>query len=256
MPRSEASSLRGRSQSARLSGRVGAAWRGLALAFALLPGGACAAAPEDGGAPDFVDVAELDARPVIEMRYAGPDNFTGGAVDGYEAARCLLARPAAEAIARVSARLAAAGLRLRIYDCYRPQRAVDRFAAWAAAPEDGRTRSAYYPNLEKDQLFALGYIAARSGHSRGAALDVTIDGLDMGGPWDLFDPASHHGAQGLSDEARAHRLLLKTLMEAEGFKPYAEEWWHYVLREEPYPERYFDFPITEEDPLGDEGPAP
>jgi len=206
-----------------------------------------AGAPAHDAAPDFVDVAEVAPGAIFEIRYAGTDNFVGAPIDGYEAARCLLLRPAAEALGAVQARLEAMGLALRIYDCYRPQRAVDHFVRWAADLEDTTRKDDYYPNTAKSVLFAEGYIAERSGHTRGATVDLTIDGLDMGGPWDFFDPVSHTANPDVPIEARANRLLLKAIMEAEGFRNYEKEWWHYTLEDEPHPDRYFDAPITPAD---------
>lgn len=153
--------------------------------------------------------------------------------------KCLLSRPAAEALARASADLGGMGLRFRIYDCYRPQRAVDRFARWAANG-DQKTKPDYYPNIEKSRLFAEGYIAERSGHSRGSTVDLTIEGLDMGGPYDFFDPLSNTADPRPSDAQRANRMFLKLLMEKHGFRPYPLEWWHFTLQGEPYPDAYFD----------------
>ncbi|HBS34785.1 MAG TPA: hypothetical protein DEA50_06875, partial [Parvularcula sp.] len=124
------------------------------------------------------------------MRYAGDNNFTGARIDGYKRAKCLLTPPAVDALSRAGADLQAMGLTLRIFDCYRPQRAVDHFVRWAASG-DQRTKADYFPNIEKSRLFAEGYIAERSGHSRGSTVDLTIEGLDMGGPFDFFDPLSN-----------------------------------------------------------------
>ena len=202
-----------------------------------------ASAPE----PSFVDLALLAPGAVIDMRYATADNFTGAPVDGYEAGRCLLATPAAEALARVEARLETMGLRLRVHDCYRPQRAVDAFGRWAAAPEDAGAKAVWHPDTPKNELFSRGYIASRSGHSRGATVDLTIDGLDMGSPWDFFGEISHVAAQAAPPQARANRLLLRALMISEGFRPYDLEWWHFTLEDEPYADRYFDFPVRPAD---------
>lgn len=192
----------------------------------------------------FVDAADAAPRAIYDIRYAGAENFTGGPVDGYEAPRCLLTREAASALAAAEADLEAMGLRLRVYDCYRPQRAVDHFTRWAADESDVATKPDYYPNVSKTALFARGYIAERSGHSRGSTVDLTIDGLDMGSPWDRFDEISHTASRAVAAEARANRLLLKLVMERHGFKNYDQEWWHYTLSGEPFPETYFDFPIT------------
>jgi D-alanyl-D-alanine dipeptidase len=190
-------------------------------------------------APDFVDAGAMIPAAVVEMRYAGNNNFTGERIDGYKRAKCLLSRPAAEALARASADLEAMGLRFRLYDCYRPQRAVDHFMRWASN-DDQSTKAAHYPAVEKSRLFAEGYLAERSGHSRGSTVDLTIEGLDMGGPYDFFDPLSHTADPRPTDAQRANRLLLRLIMEKHGFKSYDLEWWHFTLAGEPYPDRYFD----------------
>jgi D-alanyl-D-alanine dipeptidase len=143
------------------------------------------------GDPDLVDLASVDPTIETEIRYAGSDNFVGSPVDGYDAPRCWLTRPAARALASVQHDLASEGLRLRVYDCYRPQRAVDHFMRWAADPDDRSTQADYYPNLPKEALFAEGYIAARSGHSRGSTLDLTLVRNADGAP-------STWGAPGIS----------------------------------------------------------
>ncbi len=184
-----------------------------------------------------------------EMRYATPDNFLGVTADGYQAGRCLLTRDAAHALVLVQRDLAAEGLGLRVYDCYRPQRAVDHFARWAADQADQRTKPTYYPRVEKRWLFARGYIAARSGHSRGSTLDLTLvrasDGqaLEMGTPFDLFDPLSHTDSPHVSAAARENRGRLQAAMARRGFRNLPEEWWHYTLTDEPFPGTYFDLPV-------------
>lgn len=191
------------------------------------------------GAPDFIDAGKAVPTAIVDMRYAGTNNFTGARVDGYKKPKCLLSRPAADALASASAELEGMGLRFRIYDCYRPQRAVDHFARWATSA-DQETKADYYPNVEKSRLFAEGYIAERSGHSRGSTVDLTIEGLDMGSPYDFFDPISNVADPRPGDAQRASRLLLKLLMEKHGFRAYALEWWHFTLEGEPYPDSYFD----------------
>lgn len=193
-------------------------------------------------APDFIDAGKAVPAAIIDMRYAGRDNFTGGRIDGYARAKCLLSSPAADALASASAELEGMGLRFRIYDCYRPQRAVDHFRRWAASPDES-AKAAYFPNIEKSALFSEGYIAERSGHSRGSTVDLTIEGLDMGGPFDFFDPLSNTADPRPADAQRANRMLLNLLMEKHGFRPYALEWWHFTLEDEPYPDTYFDRPV-------------
>ena len=225
-----------------------AALAALAFAFAT----SCAAPPATSGRarPDsFVDAAQVVPALVVDMRYASANNFVGRRIAGYEAPVCLLTRQAARALAAVQRDLAASGRGLKVYDCYRPARAVADFAAWARDLDDQRTKAEYYPNVPKDQLFALGYIAERSGHSRGSTLDVTLIDLatgaelDMGTPYDLFDPRSWPSDATVSAEAQANRRALQEIMIARGFRPLREEWWHFTLNEEPYPETYFDFPV-------------
>lgn len=180
-----------------------------------------------------------------DAKYASEDNFTGAAVDGYAQNRLAGTVELAAALAIAAKRAEKAGLRLLLWDAYRPQRAVDRFLASCAAPEDGKTKRRHYPNIEKTDIVPLGYVAARSGHSRGSAVDLTLaqpDGvpLEMGGGFDLMDAISHHGAP-VAEEASRNRLLLRGIMEESGFAPYENEWWHYSLAQEPYPETYFDF---------------
>lgn len=142
-----------------------------------------------------------------------------------------------------------AGYGLLIYDAYRPQKAVNDFVAWSSLPEDGKTRAEFYPALQKEQLFPLGYIALHSGHSRGSTVDLTLTmngvPVDMGTCFDFMDDASHHGYDSLNDEQTANRRLLKDIMAQAGFKDYENEWWHYTLKDEPYPATYFDFDLDE-----------
>lgn len=236
-------------RSTRPGARVGGAALAAAAAFAL----ACRAparapAPE----PDFVSLAELAPGIELDIRYAGSENFLGAPVDGYEHPVCLLTEPAAAALAAVERDLAAEDLGLRVYDCYRPRRAVAHFARWARDEADERTKAAYYPRVAKGALFAEGYVAERSGHSRGSTVDLTVvarpaDGtsepLDMGTPYDLFDPRSHTDSPEVTEAQRAHRHRLRDAMARRGFRPYPLEWWHFTLAGEPYPDAYFDVPV-------------
>lgn len=199
-------------------------------------------------APDLVDLATLAPEVRLEMRYATTDNFTGTRVDGYGARRCLLSRPAAEALARLQAELREFGLTLVMYDCYRPQRAVDHFARWARDPAAQATKARYYPNEDKALLFERGYIAQRSGHSRASTVDLGLADdtgreLDFGTGWDFLDPRSATANPAVPAEARRNRLLLRAMMDRHGFDNYTKEWWHYTLRGEPYPQNYFDMEI-------------
>ena len=220
----------------------------LALAcLALLA--ACASLPGARHA-SFVDAATVVPGLVVEMRYAGSHNFVGRPVHGYERPICLLTRPAAEALAQVQRDLAPEGLGLKVFDCYRPRRAVADFARWAHDLGDTRTKAEFYPDVDKTQLFKLGYIAERSGHSRGSTLDLTLvrlgpspAELDMGAHFDLFSPISWPSDRTVGPEAQANRARLAAAMAHRGFKPLQQEWWHFTLIAEPYPDRYFDFPV-------------
>jgi len=214
------------------------------LLLALLATG-CAGPP--AGEPRLVSVAALAPGIDLQIRYAGANNFVGAPIDGYEAPVCLLSEPAAQALAQVQSDLEAEGLGLRVFDCYRPQRAVAHFARWARDLADERSKPQYYPRVEKAALFAEGYIAERSGHSRASTVDLTLlEGgreLEMGTPFDLFDPRSHTESPEVGEAPRAARLRLRTAMERRGFRNYPLEWWHYTLEDEPYPDRYLDVPV-------------
>jgi D-alanyl-D-alanine dipeptidase len=185
-----------------------------------------------------------------DAKYATWDNFTGRPVDGYLANRIIGTRALCAALARARDAAEARGFGLLLWDGYRPQRAVDCFVRWAEQPEDGRTKSRYYPRLERREMFEKGYVATRSGHSRGSTVDVTLFRLDsgelapMGGGHDLMDPISHHDAPGVAPTEAENRHALRAIMQEAGFRPYPVEWWHYTLTDEPYPETYFNFPIT------------
>jgi D-alanyl-D-alanine dipeptidase len=205
------------------------------------------------GLPEgFVYVEELIPNIRVELRYLTDDNFIGRPVDGYTKSRCILTKEAAQALKKVQEELNRFGLGLKIYDAYRPQRAVSHFVRWAKDLDDVKMKSAYYPHVKKTELFRGGYIADRSSHSRGSTVDVTIvsikesegySELDMGTGFDLFDPKSWPDNPSMSADQRAHRLLLRTLMTKHGFQPYSKEWWHFTLEKEPYPGAYFDFPV-------------
>lgn len=188
---------------------------------------------------------------VIDLRYAAENNFVGQRVDGYRHAHAILSAPAVAALAKVQAALQPFGLGLKVFDAYRPQRAVDHFVRWGQDLDDRQTKQDYYPDVAKENLFIEGYIASRSSHSRGSTIDVTIvyrDGngsvheLDMGSRFDFFDPISWPKSREVTPQQRANRALLQSLMRAEGFVPYTQEWWYFSLNGEPYPDTYFDFP--------------
>ena len=196
----------------------------------------------------FVYLDEAVPGTLSDAKYAGHDNFVGEPVDGYFAPRVVGSKELADALIRVRDAAATMNLTLLFWDAYRPQRAVNHFIRWSQQPEDGRTKAAHYPCISKTDLIPQGYVAEKSGHSRGGTIDLTLatpDGrpLDMGGDFDLMDERSHHGYPGCTQEQTKNRLLLKRLMEQAGFLSYSAEWWHYRLRDEPYPATYFDFPI-------------
>jgi zinc D-Ala-D-Ala dipeptidase len=200
------------------------------------------------GPAAFVDAATVVPGLIVEMRYAGSHNFVGRPIDGYEASRCLLTRPAATALAGVAKDVAANGLVIKVFDCYRPTRAVANFVRWARDLNDTAGKAEFYPDVDKRTLFRDGYIASQSGHSRGSTIDLTLahsDGreLDMGTPFDFFSTKSWPHAPGMSHDVMVNRGELEHAMRHNGFRPYEREWWHFTLRGEPFPETYFDFPV-------------
>jgi len=227
---------------------------------------------------DFVYLRDVDPSIEQDMRYASTNNFTGVKVEGYDAPECVLVRQAAEALKAVQADVRARGFTLKVYDCYRPARAVAALVEWAKKPDDPEAKVIYHPNLPKSALFP-DYIATRSGHSRGATMDLTLmplgatintqastengrprpctapqatqapDGsIAMGTSFDCFDLKSHTIVPGLTEEERNNRALLVGAMQAHGFKNYPMEWWHFTLEPEPYPDTIFDFPIEPRHP--------
>jgi len=186
---------------------------------------------------------------MVEARYASPHNFVGRPIDGYDKPLCYLTRPAATALAQVVADLEPRGLTLKVFDCYRPARAVAHFVRWARSLRDQSMKAEFYPQVDKSTLFRDGYVATHSGHSRGSTVDLTLasraDGqeLDMGTPFDFFSPRSWPSDRSVSAAAQANRTLLAQAMRRRGFRPYDKEWWHFTLRHEPFPQSYFDFPV-------------
>jgi D-alanyl-D-alanine dipeptidase len=219
----------------------------------------------------FVALDDVDPTILQDMRYATKYNFVGRRIDGYREPVCILTRRAARALKRAQSELEPKGYTLKVYDCYRPQRAVDHFARWAE--NDSRTmKREFYPRVSKHRLFDLGYIAHRSGHSRGSTVDLTLvrrpappqptwsrrefglvsctaarrrrfpdNSIPMGTSYDCFDVRAH--TLNSRGRVRRNRLLLERTMEAAGFEGYAKEWWHFTLRDERHPDRYFDFPV-------------
>jgi len=230
--------------------------------------------PEAGAPDDFVALRSVDPTIIQEMRYFTPHNFVGEPIDGYEQPICILTRPAAEALHQAQLKLRPQGYTLKVYDCYRPQRAVDHFVRWAEDLDDQTMKGEFYPDVDKTRLFEDGYIAEKSGHSRGSTMDLTIvklpaeptrpyvpgeplvpcyapqserfpdNSVDMGTGYDCFDTLSHTLDPRIQGEQRANRLLLKDTLEDLGFVNLAEEWWHFTFKPELYPDTYFDFPVA------------
>ena len=203
--------------------------------------------------PDgFICVDTIIPDVKVELRYCTTHNFVGARIDGYIAPKCILTRQAAEALKKVQAELKPFGLGLKIYDAYRPQQASDHFLRWAANTSDVRMKAEFYPGVDKKDLFREGYLASRSGHSRGSTVDLTLvpldaedpdDIVDMGSPFDFLGPGSRPDSLSVEPGQRAHRMLLQVLMKKHGFRPYAYEWWHFTLKNEPFPDTYFNFPV-------------
>ena len=199
--------------------------------------------------PGFVRVSEFVPDVLLDIRYYSSYNFVGARVDGYRVPVAILVRDAARALARAAYLARECGYVLRVFDGYRPQMAVDHFVRWAKDQDDKRTKDIFYPDVDKSDLFSRGYIMEKSGHTRGATVDLTLVEIstgrevDMGSPFDFFGPVSHHGASGISVEQARNRAILRSIMQMAGFVPYEKEWWHYTLANEPYPETYFKFPI-------------
>ncbi len=220
----------------------------------------------------FVEIREVIPDVILDLRYFTNHNFLGVPVDGYSAEKCYITKAAADSLAKVQAELKIFNLSLKIYDAYRPQKAVDHFVTWAKDLSDTLTKKEFYPTVDKSKLFIDGYIAEKSGHSRGSTIDLTIvpipipyqpefnvndqcecyesadkrfkdNSIDMGTGFDCFNSLSRTENNEITPQPRANRLLLKSLMDKYGFKNLAEEWWHYTLRNEPFPKTYFNFEI-------------
>lgn len=229
---------------------------------------------DDQRPKDFVNLSRIVPEIQYDLRYFTDHNFVGRRIESYDAPVCLLTSQAAQALKSVESRLLPMGLTLKVYDCYRPQSAVDDFARWSKNLSSTKMRTEFYPRVEKSQLFSDGYIAYRSGHSRGSTIDLTIvpmgsqipsydprrkqvsctspvsqrgpdNSLDFGTGFDCFSPLSHPDSQKVSPQQRANRLLLQSLMVQAGFKPLDTEWWHFTLVEEPYPNTYFNFSVED-----------
>lgn len=201
-------------------------------------------------ASGFVLLAEAVPDAILEIRYYSTYNFVGDRIDGYEEPVALLTKEAAAALKEVSDELIDKGYRLKIYDAYRPKQAVQHFVRWAKDPDDTRMKAYFYPDLDKKNLFKQGYISSKSGHSRGSTVDLTLfdmdthQEVDMGGSFDYLDPSSHPDYTGITKEQYENRMLLRDVMVKHGFKPLSTEWWHFTLKDEPYPDTYFTFPVN------------
>ena len=198
----------------------------------------------------FVLLSDFVPDIIQEIRYYTTYNFIGERINGYEEPCALLTKEAARAVKAVSSELFVRGYRLKIYDAYRPAIAVKHFVLWGIEDQDIRMKSYFYPALEKQELFSKGYIAKQSSHSRGSTVDLTLldmksgKELDMGSPFDLFDEVSHPDCRSITDEQYENRMILRQAMIRNGFDPIDCEWWHYTLKDEPYPDTYFEFPVS------------
>ncbi|MBQ6384543.1 MAG: M15 family metallopeptidase [Lachnospiraceae bacterium] len=196
----------------------------------------------------FVVLADYIPGIIQEIRYHSTFNFIGDRIDGYEEPCALLTKEAARALKAVSGEMNVQGYRLKVFDAYRPARAVRQFVLWGIEDLDLRMKPYFYPDLEKQSLFAQGYIASQSGHSRGSTVDLTLldmktgKEVDMGSPFDLFSEVSHPDSRAVTDEQYENRMQLQSVMVRNGFVPFDCEWWHFTLENEPYPDTYFDFP--------------
>ena len=196
----------------------------------------------------FVVLADYIPGIIQEIRYHSTFNFIGDRIDGYEEPCALLTKEAARALKAVSGEMNVQGYRLKVFDAYRPARAVRQFVLWGIEDLDLRMKPYFYPDLEKQSLFAQGYIASQSGHSRGNTVDLTLldmktgKEVDMGSPFDLFSEVSHPDSRAVTDEQYENRMQLQSVMVRNGFVPFDCEWWHFTLENEPYPDTYFDFP--------------
>ena len=223
--------------------------------------------------PDgFISLNDVDSSIQLDIRYYGSNNFIGRPIDGYFTAKCLLTLEAATALVKAQQQSLALGYSLKVYDCYRPQRSVTDFVSWSSDPDDNLVQHRFYPAIQKNQLFPQGYIASQSGHSRGSTIDITLvpvgsqqpavdpfanrydcraslprrypdNSIDMGSEYDCFDEISQTANPNISDTAKQNRNLLKSIMADAGLDNYDQEWWHYTLVDEPFPNTYFDFPI-------------
>jgi len=200
--------------------------------------------------PDgFVYVKNVIPDLNVQLRYYTSNNFVGDTIDGYRSNKLILSEPAAQALKKVQDELQQENLCLLVYDGYRPQTAVNHFVRWAEDIGDTLQKKEFYPKVKKQNLFNAGYIASKSGHSRGSTVDLTLingnsgEPLDMGSPYDFFGKVSWVEHSNLTKNQRKNRQKLQAIMKKYNFRNYSKEWWHFTLRWEPYPNTYFDFPI-------------
>ena len=203
-------------------------------------------------ASDFVLVSDYVPAVIQEIRYHSTYNFVGDRVDGYEQPCAILTKEAARALKEISNKLNVMGYRIKVFDAYRPATAVRHFTLWGVDDLDLRMKPFFYPDLEKQELVRKGYIASKSSHSRGSTIDLTLldmktgKEVDMGSPFDYFSEVSHPDYKGVAKEQYENRMFLQDIMVRGGFEPYDCEWWHFTLRDEPFPDTYFDFPVSTE----------
>jgi D-alanyl-D-alanine dipeptidase len=197
----------------------------------------------------FVYISDIDKTIQSELRYFNSNNFIGKTIDGYHKNRVIVTKETADALLKVQKELLKKGLSLKIFDGYRPQKAVNQFVRWAKDLKDTLMKKQYYPDVVKSELFKKGYIASKSGHTRGSTVDLTIINiktkkeLDMGSPYDFFGIESHPFYKKITKIQRLNRMLLRKVMLKNNFKPYDHEWWHFTLKNEPFPKTYFNFPV-------------
>lgn len=197
----------------------------------------------------FVYLSNIDSTITAELRYLGNHNFIGKTIDGYYDNCLIVTKETANALHKVQTILEKKGLSLKIFDAYRPQQSVNHFGKWARVLSDTLMKTEYYPKVPKSELFKRGYIASKSGHSRGSTIDLTIVNLttgkelDMGSPYDFFGIESHPFHKNINEHQQKNRLYLRKIMLENNFKPYENEWWHFTLKNEPFPKTYFNFPI-------------
>lgn len=197
----------------------------------------------------FVYLSNIDTSIQSELRYYGSNNFIGKPIEGYYINKIIVSKQTALALQKVQTTLKNKNLSLKIFDAYRPQQAVNHFVRWAKAISDTLMKAEYYPNIPKRKLFQLGFIASKSGHTRGSTVDLTLVNtttgkkLDMGSTYDFFGEESHPFYKKISKKQQQNRLLLRKVLLAEDFIPYDNEWWHFTLKNEPFPDTYFNFPI-------------